>query len=266
MNFSYCIEDKEMNFWYANGNSVMSGDEFHEFHEIIYIFRADGIFLSEKEKAALLPDMLILIPKENYHNFVFEENGEYTRCRIWFSDILEFEDIVKDCMNEIRVITESGGVFKKLFSELTKICKEEYSDSEKRLLLRSSVLRILFEIKSGIRTFSTPSMEAQSELVQNAVSIINEHYCENIGITEIAARLFVSHSKLSHTFKKELNISVYKYITLKRLLFAQKLIKSGIGASHAAKRCGFCDYSSFYRVYKKHFGTSPRRFMENKLK
>ena len=46
MNFSYCIEDKEMNFWYANGNSVMSGDEFHEFHEIIYIFRADGIFLS----------------------------------------------------------------------------------------------------------------------------------------------------------------------------------------------------------------------------
>ena len=51
MNFSYCIEDKEMNFWYANGNSVMSGNEFHEFHEIIYIFRADGIFLSEKEKA-----------------------------------------------------------------------------------------------------------------------------------------------------------------------------------------------------------------------
>ena len=51
MDFNYCTKDKEISFWYAKGNSLMSGGEFHNFHEIHYIFRAEGSFLSGEEKA-----------------------------------------------------------------------------------------------------------------------------------------------------------------------------------------------------------------------
>ncbi len=257
MDFDYCIKDKEISFWYANGSSLMSGDEFHSFHEILYIFRAEGSFLSEKEKAQLSPDTLILIPKETYHNFIFAKDSDYVRCRIWFDDIAHFGDVVRECMSGIRVISEVGETLAKLFSELSEISKIDLPNIEKRLLLRSSVLRILFEIKNSRP--GNPNMQIQNELVRNAAAIIEKSYRDDISVPKIAARLFVSPSQLSHTFKKELNISIYKYITLKRLICVQKLIKSGIKASDAARQCGFCDYSSFYRVYKNHYGVPPFR-------
>ncbi len=260
MDFNYCIKDKNLEFWYAKGNSVMSGDEFHEFHEIIYIINANGSFLSEKEKIKLSTNMLILIPKETYHNFIFE-NGEnnknYVRCRIWFSSIPHIEKTLSEYFSKIRVVLNPNDTVKTLFSELTETFNKPYLNSERKLLLRSSLLRILFEIKKGPQNNFLTNKQSQSKLIIDALEIINKSYCKNITVEQIAAELYVSASKLSHKFKNELNISVYKYITLKRLLYAQKLIKSGKKAADAAIKSGFCDYSSFYRIYKNHYGISP---------
>jgi AraC-like DNA-binding protein len=38
---------------------------------------------------------------------------------------------------------------------------------------------------------------------------------------------------------------------------ARELIREGVGTTEAAERCGFGDYSSFYRQYKKRMGVSP---------
>lgn len=257
MDFNYFIKDNNLSFCYSNGRSIMSGDEFHDFYELLYIFKASGYLLLEKEKARLASDMLILIPKETYHNFTFTENSEYVRCRIWFSELPEFRDAVKKCTGEIRIISHAFESFGGLFTELAKISCVECPDVEKKLLLHSAILRIIFELTKENAFFEYQHMQPQSKLIQDAVEIINEHLSEKISIEEIASRLFVSPSQLSHEFKKELNISVYKFITLKRLFNVQKLIKSGAKVSFAARCCGFCDYSSFYRIYKKYYGTSP---------
>lgn len=165
-------------------------------------------------------------------------------------------------MNEIRVISEPGEVIERLFSELAETADKAYSEAERRMLLRSSVLRLLFEIKRGLHETGLSGVQSQSGLIQAATKIINEGYCENISVGSIAARLFVSQSQLAHMFKKELNISIYKYITLKRILCTQKLIKSGVKANEAARQSGFRDYSSFYRVYRKHCGEAPCRNKE----
>ena len=65
--------------------------------------------------------------------------------------------------------------------------------------------------------------------------------------------LYVSPSTLSHKFSKELKISVYQYITKKRLSVAHKLIKQGESLKNAALSSGFNDYSCFYRLYKKYY-------------
>jgi AraC-like DNA-binding protein len=41
------------------------------------------------------------------------------------------------------------------------------------------------------------------------------------------------------------------------MIVAQDLIAKGESAVSASQRCGFHDYSSFYRLYKKRFNTSP---------
>ncbi|MBQ9922513.1 MAG: helix-turn-helix transcriptional regulator, partial [Clostridia bacterium] len=61
-----------------------------------------------------------------------------------------------------------------------------------------------------------------SATVSSALAVIDEKYAENLSVEKIAGLLYVSPSTLAHKFNKELNISVYRYITKKRLSVAHE--------------------------------------------
>lgn len=48
--FSYDAASGAVHFWYAKGNSVMSGKEFHTYHEILFLLNAAGTLYTESEK------------------------------------------------------------------------------------------------------------------------------------------------------------------------------------------------------------------------
>lgn len=96
-----------------------------------------------------------------------------------------------------------------------------------------------------------------SKTVHDAVSIINSSYTEAITVEGLARQLCVSPSLLSHKFKNELNISVYKYVTKKRLSVARQLMESGVPITIAALKSGFSDYSCFLRAYKNQYSQIP---------
>ena len=61
-------------------------------------------------------------------------------------------------------------------------------------------------------------------------------------------------------FKQKMGVSVYRYITQRRLIAAKSLIEQGQPLEDVALKVGFSDYSSFYRAFKQEFGISPRRY------
>ena len=63
----------------------------------------------------------------------------------------------------------------------------------------------------------------------------------------------MSVSTFTQSFKRDMNISVYQYILRKKLILARQRIHEGESATAAAMSCGFNDYSSFYKQYKKMF-------------
>ena len=64
-----------------------------------------------------------------------------------------------------------------------------------------------------------------------------------------------------HKFKKETGYTLHNYILSKRLFKAKELIKSGTPITTASMQCGFNDYSSFLRSFKKTFNCSPRELI-----
>ena len=96
-----------------------------------------------------------------------------------------------------------------------------------------------------------------SPLLSKALKYINENLCTLSGVEEIAKHLFVSESYLFRMFKKELHQSPKKYIRDKRLLIAQKMISLGERPSLVCDKCGFGDYTTFYRNYTDFFGHTP---------
>jgi len=89
------------------------------------------------------------------------------------------------------------------------------------------------------------------------VRYVNAHISEELSLENICNQFFISKPQLCRLFKRATGSTVWNYITIKRLLLAERLIKRGTPVIRAASMCGFGDYSSFYRAYRKHFGKSP---------
>ncbi len=105
---------------------------------------------------------------------------------------------------------------------------------------------------------STPALgDIVSPMLSEALHYINEHLFSLKGTGEVAAQLFVSESYLCRLFQRELHQTPKKYIRDKRLLSAERMISRGERPTVAAVRCGFSDYTTFYRNYVSFFGRPP---------
>lgn len=76
--------------------------------------------------------------------------------------------------------------------------------------------------------------------------------------------LFLSKNQLNRIIKKATNTTVWSYITAKRLIYANELLYQGTPPLKTCEYCGFSDYPTFYKAYKKYFGHAPGRLCKKK--
>ena len=95
------------------------------------------------------------------------------------------------------------------------------------------------------------------KLVSDIIAYINHDLTEIKNMEFIEQNFYFSRSYLNRIFKKATGSTIWDYIIVKRLMRARMLIQSGKSASYVCLKCGFADYSSFYRQYKQRFGISP---------
>jgi AraC-like DNA-binding protein len=77
---------------------------------------------------------------------------------------------------------------------------------------------------------------------------------KKIGIREMAEKVHLSESRLSHLFTKEIGVPVRPYLLWLKLLDALNLIISGTRFTEAAHEAGFSDSSHLSRTFKRMFG------------
>ena len=106
-------------------------------------------------------------------------------------------------------------------------------------------------------TENTDAPTVTSPTLSLALSYINENLTTLSGVEEVARKCFVTESYLYRLFKNELHKTPLKYITSKRLLLAERMICDGEKPTGVYEKCGFSDYTTFYRNYRAFFGHSP---------
>lgn len=94
-----------------------------------------------------------------------------------------------------------------------------------------------------------------------AKDYIQSCYDENISLEDLSKICFLNPFHLLREFKKYFKATPHKYLTLIRMQEAKKLIeKNRISIFDIAVRIGFEDASSFSKLFKNHFGVSPRDY------
>lgn len=103
--------------------------------------------------------------------------------------------------------------------------------------------------------------EIQSQKVHSGITAIaeyiNQNIVESITIDDICRHFGVSRSYLFKAFTESYHEPPKQYIIRKKIMLAQQLLTSGERPLSVCERCGFSDYSTFYRAYVRIIGTPP---------
>lgn len=100
-----------------------------------------------------------------------------------------------------------------------------------------------------------------SEVVGQAVEILNNEYQKNIGLQYVAEQLNISVPYLSKRFKEEVGVGFKEYLTDLKMKRAKEWIKNTeIPLKDIAVRVGYNDYKQFNAIFKKQFGMSAGEY------
>lgn len=90
-------------------------------------------------------------------------------------------------------------------------------------------------------------------------NIIAADPAAELQVEKLAANFNVSREHLSRIFHSETGISLHEYIIRFRLRLAVDLLRrTRLSIKEIAFRCGWKDYSNFYRIFIKRFNASPQ--------
>lgn len=253
--FEHYFESNGLHLKYARSAPSVRGQELHDYHEFVFFLGGKVRFTSKTIQQNLKVGNMLIIPKNSFHRFDVIGH-DYTRCILGFYANNALQNLLSSVGTEIRLIETPSDAIKSLLDSLLGMAESNLPSEEKSLYLYATVVHLLFECKKNENCAISRSINV-SKTVHDALLLIDEKYKEPLTVAKLAALLHVSESLLSHKFKEEMHISVYNYISQKRLSVAKELIASGTPITQATVQSGFSDYSCFLRMYKSRYGSPP---------
>jgi len=250
--FEYYVETEAFHLKYAKGAPALVGREFHDYCELVLFLGGTSRLVSKNIQLDLTPGSLVLIPQGQFHQFIVSEPETYTRCILAFHELPELAGLIDDVMTDIKVLSDPDMRIRNMFENGIHIVRTDLSNAEKQLFVKGMILQLLVLLKHYHSHAIHTNINISPE-IRSALNIIDENFQKPLSVGQIAKELHVSPSTLSHKFSRELHISLYRYISKKRLSAAHERIRNGESLTSAALNSGFHDHSCFYRLYKKYY-------------
>lgn len=104
-------------------------------------------------------------------------------------------------------------------------------------------------------------LTGRSEIVDNVIRYIKNHYKEDINLNVLANEFFLSPAYLSRKFSQTTGVSIMSYLEDYRINVATDLLKgSERSISEIADQVGYYDANYFTKIFKKVKGITPKEF------
>lgn len=261
-------------FYYSDLNFQTLPAHTHDYYEF-YLFLEGDLDLEISGHARPLHpgDMVLVPPGVSHHALMHSSDRPYRRFVLWVSQEYAAR-LLKESPDYVflmqRAATSSRcyyhfheAEFSSIQSRLIRLLEEFHSNRYGRnaavyLALNDLLLymnRIIYEREH-------PVVSGSGDLMQEITLFIDEHLTEDLSLDVLADHVCLSKYYIAHYFKDNLGVSIHQYITKKRLQSCSEAIAAGSDITRTFDEYGFRDYSSFYRMFRKEYGMSPREYQE----
>jgi len=246
----------------------------HDFYEVYFFLSGNVQYIIESRSYDLTPgDILLIRPMELHQPMFREEQQAYDRFVLWINRrFLEgmcmpgqdlcacFDTAAPGRSNLLR---PDAALRQLLFYLLDNLLQESRSAQCCGPLCALTYLAQVMIYLNRLTEQTGQESESRAvsdSLVYRVMQYINAHYGENLTLDLLAREFFISKYHLSREFNRVVGTSVHRYVTQKRLAVAKQMMTDGAASSAVCQRCGFGDYSSFYRAFKAEYQISPKEF------
>lgn len=231
---------------------------FHNDCEFLYFIDGAGEYVVEERRYRVTSGDLMLIPPGKYHFLDAPDGRRYERFVLHASPAFFSDPTLPARVADLSACFLLSD-YPLIREALDGLIAEEkrYAPADFALLARSTLERVMLSLLYTYDARITDEGE-NSPLVMSALGYISEHLSEIKCADDVARGIYASVSTLMHGFQKQMQIPLMRYVRIKKILEADRLLSEGVRATEAAERAGFSDYTAFYRLYRHHFGRAPR--------
>lgn len=257
-------------------STIFGGLHIHELYEMLYVksgtlsYQIEGVHYELKEGDMILvsPTMLHKLDgmiSKNSERIVINFSENYARkLSTVHCDILKgFEITSQRKYHKISFEASQRKTIEKYFDIMIELqFSKQYGDDlafnlrfcQAMLMINKEVLNSRDESNLVVTT---------NKVVSDVVEYINENFDKSIHLSDIANKLSLSESRLSHLFKQETGISIHQFLMKKRLMHAKEFIRKGEHINVIYALVGFNDNTSFFRAFKKEYNITPKKYYLN---
>lgn len=249
---------------------------YHDFDKIVLLMGGKVTYMVEGTAYFLRPGDLLLVGRDQVHRPVIDPSEPYDRIVIWAEEGFLRRHSSPDCPLDqcFRLADRRGFDLMRLDADTCRtlqglVDRLEQSFRDDRFgadLLRESYFLQLMVFVNRIMlddmTVLDETTGREDGKIRQIMRYIGEHLREELSVEQLAGQVYISKYHFMRRFKEETGVTVHQYVTQKRLFLAARLLRGGTPAVRAAEECGFEDYSTFVRAFKKTFGKTPREYVK----
>lgn len=251
---------------------------FHNYLEIGYCYYGEGMMNLAGEEVSYAEGTVTVIPKKFPHHTVAKDEN----LQKWGYLFVDSESLLKKMFPERSRVTDE--VIRRLDSSMLVIPEEENPEIGflvkmileemriKRELYQETVdaelMALLLKLirMNPVHEVTDVRMENSRNLgdVLNALEYIEQHYQEEIHISQIVNVSHMSETHFRRKFNEYMHISPSEYVNLVRIKKACEILeKSEDSIADIAIRVGFQTTGAFVRNFKKLVGEVPREWRKS---
>lgn len=243
----------------------------HSFYEVVFCRASDRVeYLVGADRYRLKSGDIIVVAPGISHSPILPEGMQYPYERdiLWVTaDFMSkvahlFPDTKIGSVGGIYLLRTKGTRWDYIGDYFTDGIRESENENVGTEEASAAIaLLILTHLYRAISSGETRKPRAEKPtLINSIIEYIESNIDSHLTLDSVAAHFYVSRGTVNKVFHDTMGTSFHRFLTQRRLILSKSLISEGEGLESVAERCGFSDYSVFYKAFKKEYGLSPRAF------
>jgi len=241
----------------------------HTRFEITVVNGGSGEYTTEKAVYPMEPGDVFVFPSNAVHCITFCGEKGLSITNLHFEPrFLQEREFMNFCFSHApdfsyRIAADEAGEIRRNHEKI----KEEFLQGGPMhpMAVKSYLHLILIDLLRN-RQYGAPDKQEHLPDLRCVYDYIEEHLSEEMTLGSLAALVNLSPNYFSHLFKKLGGITLWEYITAKRVEQAARLICSDrehLTMLDIALRCGFNNTVNFNKAFKKRKGITPSQLKKD---